>query len=68
VNYREGFASDGYPSQPPPEMVEKLSRLSVGQRENINREMMNLRNRGLGMSERRQIYENLVNRASQDRR
>jgi hypothetical protein len=65
VNYREGFTSDGYPNQPPPEMVEKLSRLSVGQRENINREMLNLRNRGLGMNERRQIYENLVNRASQ---
>ena len=68
VNYREGFTSDGYPRQPPPEMVEKLSRLSVGQREDINREMIGLRNRGLGMEERRRIYEDMVNRATQGRR
>ena len=65
VNYREGFQSDGYPNQPPPEMVEKLSRLSVGQREDINRQMIGLRNQGLGMEERRKIYENMVNRAVQ---
>ncbi len=68
VNYREGFTSDGYPQQPPPEMVAKLSRLSVGQREDINREMLGLRNKGLGMDERRKIYENLVDRSSQERR
>ncbi len=64
VNYREGFTSDGYPRQPPPEMVEKLSRLSVGQREEINRQMIGLRNKGLGMEERRKIYENLVDRSA----
>jgi hypothetical protein len=68
VNYREGFNSDGYPRQPPPEMVEKLSRLGVGQREDINRQMIGLRNRGLGMEERRRIYEDMVNRATQGRR
>ena len=68
VNYREGFGSDGYPNQPPPEMVEKLSRLSAGQREDINREMIGIRNRGLGMDERRRIYEDKVNRAVQSRR
>lgn len=68
VKYREGFTSDGYPQQPPPEMVEKLSRLSVGQREEINRQMIGLRNRGLGMEERRRIYEDMVNRAGQGRR
>lgn len=68
VNYREGFTSDGYPRQPPPEIVEKLSRLSVGQREDINREMIGIRNRGLGMEERRRIYEDMVNRATQGRR
>lgn len=65
VNYREGFTSDGYPRQPPPEMVEKLSRLSVEQREGINREMLGHRNQGLGMEERRRIYEDLVNRSGQ---
>jgi hypothetical protein len=68
VNYREGFTSDGYPRQPPPEMVEKLSRLSVGQREDINRQMIGLRNKGLGLDERRKIYENLVERSVQGRR
>ena len=65
INYREGFNSDGYPRQPPPEMVEKLSRLNVEQREAINREMIGIRNQGLGMDERRRIYENMVDRASQ---
>ncbi|MDZ4288147.1 MAG: hypothetical protein U0984_09320 [Prosthecobacter sp.] len=68
VNYREGFNSDGYPRQPPPEMVEKLSRLSVDQRADINRQMIGFRNRGLGMEERRRIYEDTVNRATQGRR
>ena len=68
VNYREGFTSDGYPRQPPPEMVQKLSQLSVGQREDINRQMIGLRNKGLGMEERRKIYENLVDRSVQGRR
>ena len=68
VNYREGFTSDGYPRQPPPEIVDKLSRLSVGQREDINRQMIGHRNRGLGMDERRRIYEDMVNRATQGRR
>jgi hypothetical protein len=63
VNYKEGFTSDGYPRQPPPEMVEKLSRLSVQQREDINRQMIGIRNQGMGMEERRRIYENMVDRA-----
>lgn len=67
-NYREGFTGDGFPRQPPPEIVDKLSRLSVGQREDINRQMLGLRNRGLGMDERRRIYVDMVDRASQSRR
>lgn len=68
VNYREGFSGDGYPRQPPPEVVEKLSRLSSGEREEINRHMIGLFSRGMGMEERRRIYDDLVNRASQGRR
>lgn len=68
VNYKEGFSSDGYPRQPPPEMVAKLSRLSVSQREDINRQMINLSNQGLGLNERRKIYEGLVDKAGQNRR
>lgn len=65
VNYKEGFSSDGYPKAPPPEMVAKLSRLSTSQREEINRQMFNHRNQGLGLDERRKIYEGLVERSLQ---
>lgn len=68
VNYKEGFSSDGYPRQPPPEMVAKLSRLSASQREDINKQMLGWRNKGLGLDERRKIYENLVERNLQGRR
>lgn len=67
VNFKDGFTSDGYPKAPPAEMVEKLSHLSVNQREDINRQMIGLRNRGLGMEERRKIYEDAVDRAARGR-
>lgn len=67
VNYKEGFNADGYPRQPPPEMVAKLSRLSSSQREEINRTMFGHRNQGLGLDDRRKIYEGLVDRALQNR-
>ena len=68
VNYKEGFSADGYPKEPPREIVEKLSKISSQQRENINREMIELRNRGLGMDERRKIYVDKVNRSLGSRR
>lgn len=67
VNYKEGFSSDGYPKAPPPEMVAKLSRLSTSQRETINQQMLGLRNQGLGLDDRRKIYEGLVDRSLQRR-
>ena len=67
VNYKEGFSSDGYPKAPPPEMVAKLGRLSTSQRETINQQMFGLRNQGLGLDERRKIYEGLVERSLQGR-
>ncbi|MCB1224290.1 MAG: hypothetical protein KDK99_00645 [Verrucomicrobiales bacterium] len=66
-HYKEGFSADGYKDAPPPEMVAKLSRLNTTQREEINRQMLNYRNQGLGMPERRKIYEGLVDRAVQTR-
>lgn len=65
VNYREGYSSDGYPRQPPPEIVQKLSKLSVQQREDLNRQMIDLRNRGMGMEDRRKFYEKMVDRSLQ---
>lgn len=67
LNYQDGFLADGYPDKPPRAMVEKLSRLSTTQREEINRTMFGHRNQGLGLDARRQIYEGLVERAIQRR-
>ncbi len=67
VNYRAGYSSDGFPREPPPEVVQKLSRLSVPEREAINVEMIGLRNRGLGMEERRRIYLDRVDRSLRGR-
>ena len=67
LNYKDGFLADGYPDKPPRAMVEKLSRLSTSQREEINRTMFGHRNQGLGLDARRQIYESLVDRAMQRR-
>lgn len=64
-NIREGFQADGYPNNQtiPPEVVSKLSRLSVEQRESINVRMFEYRNRGLGMQERQQIYNRMLDDA-----
>ena len=63
-NYRNGFSSDGFPNKPPRDVAEKLSRMSENQREVINRRMIELRNRGMGMDERRRIYVDMVNRTA----
>lgn len=63
-NYRNGFSSDGFPDKPPRDVAEKLSRISENQREVINRRMIELRNRGMGMDERRRIYVDMVNRTA----
>jgi len=61
-NIREGFKADGYGDNQtiPPEVVSKLERLSVQQRESINVKMYEYRNRGLGMPERQQIYNRML--------
>ncbi len=67
-NYRKGFSSDGFPDKPPPDVVQKLSRMSMQQRESINRQMIEMRNRGMGTDQRRKIYVDMVNRVSSSRR
>ncbi len=68
-NVREGFQADGYRDNEtiPREVVEKVSRLTVDQREGINVKMFEHRNRGLGMSERKKIYNGLLDRATKGR-
>lgn len=63
-NIRDGFQADGYGNNEPvpEEVVRKLSRLSVPQREAVNVKMFEYRNRGLGMRERRGIYNGLLDR------
>lgn len=62
VNFRGEHPADGFPRLPPPEVVQKLSKMSVQQREGIAREMIELRNRGLGMQERSRIYVDKIDR------
>lgn len=68
LNYKEGFSSDGYPKEPPSEIVRKLAKMTVQERESLNQQMIELRNKGLGMDARRRIYVDRVNRAIVGRR
>ncbi|MEM9283491.1 MAG: hypothetical protein AAGA96_16835 [Verrucomicrobiota bacterium] len=63
-NIHRGFQADGYADgeRIPREVISKLSRLSITQRESVNVKMFEHRNRGLGMRERQQIYNRLLDR------
>lgn len=68
-NIKAGFQADGYADNQaiPPEVVSKISRLSIQQRESVNVKMFEYRNRGLGMQERQKIYNGLLDRELQRR-
>ena len=66
-NFKNEATFDGY-SRVTPELVSRLSAVSSEQREAINRHMIGLRNEGLGMSERRKVYDQLLERAARSRR
>jgi hypothetical protein len=68
-NIQAGFQADGYADNQriPSEVISKVSRLSVKQRESINVKMFEYRNRGLGMPERQQIYNRLLDRELKQR-
>lgn len=67
-NYREGISGDGFRGPPPPEVVEKMSRLSEDQRERLIKHMAELRERGVSSEERRGMFVRLLDRALQERR
>lgn len=67
VNFKHGSSFDGY-GKVPGEVLKKLSQLSVQQRESINRQMIDLRNKGMGSSDRRKIYDQKINEALSRRR
>ena len=66
-NFKNEASFDGY-SRVTPELVSRLSAVTSEQREAINRHMIGLRNQGLGMSERRKVYDQLLERAARSRR
>ncbi|MEQ1840918.1 MAG: hypothetical protein ABL994_10945, partial [Verrucomicrobiales bacterium] len=69
-NYREGIRGDGFRGPPPPEIVDKLSKLSEGDRETMIRRIIEMReqNRDVGDDERRVMINRMLDRALQERR
>ncbi|MEM9281949.1 MAG: hypothetical protein AAGA96_08995 [Verrucomicrobiota bacterium] len=62
-NPREGFRGDGYRGAPPPEILEKLQRISPQQREQLARRVMQMRNNGVESEVRTRFYNDALNRA-----
>lgn len=67
-NPAEGFRGDGFRGTPPPEIMEKLNRISPQQREEIARRVMQMRNDGVNSDTRRKFYQDALNRAASGRR
>ncbi len=70
ANYREGISSDGFRGPPPPEIVEKMSRMTVEQRDRLVTEIARIRERNPNLSseERQGIFRRMVDRMAQERR
>ncbi len=62
-NFRQGISGDGYRGRPPPELVEKMSRLSEEQRGVIIYRVREMRRQGASSELRRQAIDRLVDRA-----
>jgi hypothetical protein len=63
-NYREGIRGDGFRGPPPPEIVEKMSRLTEGQREKMILRIQELREKNpeISSEERRTIFNRMLDR------
>lgn len=63
-NYREGIRGDGFRGPPPPEIVEKMSRLTEGQREKMILRIQELREKNpeISSEERRTIFNSMLDR------
>lgn len=64
---RKGFRGDGFRDLPP-EVLQKLSKLTPEQRLNINRRVVDLRNQGVDSDKRRKIYTDSIDQALRQRR
>jgi len=63
-NYREGIRGDGFRGPPPPEIVEKLSRMTAPQREQIILRIQEIREKNpeISSEERRTIFNRMLDR------
>jgi len=69
-DYRQGISGDGFPGPPPPELVQKLSKLSSDQRDNLIRQIGEIRdkNREMTREDRQVLFVRMVDRALKERR
>lgn len=62
-----GFRGDGYRGPPPPEILEKLKKISSTQREQLARRVMQMYNDGVDNEVRSRFYRESLDRAVQQR-
>lgn len=62
-DYRQGISGDGFRGPPPPEIVEKLSKLSEETRNKLIERLGQLREQGVSSDERREMFPQLIDRA-----
>ncbi|MEM7697240.1 MAG: hypothetical protein AAF236_02410 [Verrucomicrobiota bacterium] len=66
-NPEAGFRGDGYRGPPPPEVMEKLKKISPEQREQLARRVMQMRNNGVESEVRTRFYNQALDRAARGR-
>jgi hypothetical protein len=62
-----GFRGDGYRGPPPPEILDKLRKISPVQREQLARRVMQMYNEGVDTEVRSKFYRESLDRAVQQR-
>ena len=70
ANYREGVSGDGFRGPPPPEIVDKLSRLTEAKREEVIGKIREIRDKNpeLSSEDRQGIFRKMLDRALEERR
>jgi hypothetical protein len=70
TNYKEGFSGDGYRGPPPPEIVQKMEKLSESGRNELMRQAGEIREkyRDKSREERQAIFVRMLDQAVKDRR
>jgi hypothetical protein len=70
ANYREGISGDGFRGAPPPDIVEKMSRMTTEQRDRLVTEIQQVRERNPNLSseDRQMLFRRMVDRMAQQPR